>query len=125
GVLAHRRPHAVGKSGEVSAEFALDDLAVLARVHELDRVLEADYVEAARLVQVINHGGKRRRFAGAGRPGDEHHALVVIAKIADDRRHLQFLERRYFIRDVPKHRPDARVLAEQVDAEASAFLADI
>jgi len=40
-VLAHRRPHPFGEARDVRAELALDDLAVLARVHELDRILEA------------------------------------------------------------------------------------
>ena len=46
GILAHRRAHALGERRQVRAELALDDLARFAAMDELDRILEADDVEA-------------------------------------------------------------------------------
>src|SRR5256885_6493903 len=70
----------------------MDDLTVLARVHELDRILEADDIEAARLVQVIDQRRESGGLAGAGGAGDQHHALVEIAQLGDDRRQRELLE---------------------------------
>ena len=86
GIFAHRRAHAFGERGQVRVELALDDLALLALVHELDRIFEADDVHPPRRVQVIDHRGQRRRLAGAGRAGDQDHALVVVAQLLDDGR---------------------------------------
>src|SRR5256885_17209864 len=77
----------------------MDDLTVLARVHELDRILEADDIEAARLVQVIDHRRERGGLAGAGGAGDQHHALVEIAQLGDDRRQRELLDRGDFRRN--------------------------
>ena len=118
GVLAHRGAHAFGEARDVRAELALDHLAVLARVHELDRVLEADDVEPARLVQVIDHRRERGRFAGTGGAGDQHHALVEVAELGDDRRQRQLLERRDLGGDGAEGGADAGVLAIDVDPKA-------
>ena len=47
------------------------DQAILAFVHELDRVFDRDDVVAAVFIRVVHHGGEGRRFAGARRAG--HH----------------------------------------------------
>src|SRR5438552_13166647 len=89
----------------------------LARVYELDRILEADDIEAARLVQVIDHRRERGGLAGAGGTGDQHHALVEIAQLGDDRRQRELLERGDFRRNGAEGGADAGVLAIDVDAE--------
>ena len=43
-VLAHGRSHAIGKATHVRIQLALDDLTVLARMNEFDRVFETDDV---------------------------------------------------------------------------------
>ena len=118
-VLAHRRPHPFGEARDVRAEFALDDLAVLARVYELDRILEADDIEAARLVQVIDHRRERGGLAGAGGAGDQHHALVEVAQLGDDRRQRELLEGGDFRRNGAEGGAHAGVLAIDVDAKAA------
>jgi hypothetical protein len=49
GIFAHGGAHAFGEGGKVSAELALNHLAVLAAVNEFDRVFEADDVQRAGL----------------------------------------------------------------------------
>ncbi len=124
-VLAHRGPHALGEGGQVRVQLALDHLRQLAAMDELDRVLEAHDVEAAGRVQQVDHRRERRRLAGAGRARHEHHALVVVAELADHRRQVQRIERGHVGRDRTEHGPDARILAEHVDAEPVAFLGDV
>src|SRR5690606_14831246 len=94
-------------------------------MHELDRILEADDVEAAMRVQMIDHRRECRRLAGAGRTGDEHHALVQIAETGDDGRKVQAVERRDLRRNVAERLADAGRLAVQVLAKAAAALGNI
>jgi hypothetical protein len=84
GIFAHGGTHALGEGRQMRAEFALYDLAGLAAMDEFDRILEADDIERAGRVQVIDHRCERRGFARAGRAGDEDHALMVVAQLAHD-----------------------------------------
>ena len=106
-------------------ELALNHLAVLAAVNELDRVLEADDVQPAGLVEVVDHRGERGRLAGAGRAGDENHALVEVAQLGHDGRQLQLLESGHLGRDGAEGRTDAGLLAEDVDPKPAAFGGDV
>ena len=124
-VLAHRGAHALGEAGQVRAQLALDHLRLAAGVHELDRILEADDVQAPRLVELRDHRGERGRLARAGRPGDQDHALVVVEQFGDHRRQAERVQRRGRGRDRAKHRAHPGFLAEQVHAVAAAFLADV
>src|SRR5580658_7307180 len=120
-VFAHGRAHAFREAGDVRAELALDDLAVLARVHELDRILEADDVQPARAVQVIDHRRECRGLAGAGGAGYQHHALVVVTQLVYDRRQLQLLQRWHLRGDGTEGGSDPGFLAGDVDTEAPAL----
>ena len=60
--------------------------ALLARVHELDRILERDDVPRVRPVDVVDQRGERRRLAGAGRPADQHQAVLEVGELRHDRR---------------------------------------
>ena len=121
GIFAHRRAHAFGERRDVRPELALDDLRELAAVDELDRIFERDDVESSRGVEVIDHRRERRRLAGAGRAGHEHHALMVIAELLDDRRQRELVEARDVGRDRAERRADAGLLAEDVDAKPAAI----
>jgi hypothetical protein len=52
--------------------FALIDQAALALVHELNGILDRDNVIGSVVIAMIDHAGKRRRLARAGRSGDQH-----------------------------------------------------
>ena len=86
GIFTHGGAHAFGERGDVRAELALDDLAQLAAMNEFDGVFERDDVQAPRRVQVVDHCRERGRLARARGAGDQHHALVIVAELLDDRR---------------------------------------
>jgi hypothetical protein len=94
-ILAHGGAHAFGEGGQVRAQLALDDLARFAAMDEFDRIFEADDVERARRIQVIDHRGERGGFAGAGGARDQNHALVVIAELAHDGGQTQLIHARH------------------------------
>ena len=100
-------------------ELALVDDAVLVRVHELDRVLDGEDVLVARLVDLVDHRGERRRLARAGRAGDEHQAARLAGELADDRRQAELLDRHRLGRDQTEGGADRAALEEGVDAEAA------
>ena len=54
-VFTHRRAHAFGETGDMSAELALNHLALLAAMDKLDRVFEADDIDHAGAVEQIDH----------------------------------------------------------------------
>ena len=109
----------------MSVELALNDLALFALVHELDRIFQADDVHLTRLVQVIDHRGERRRLAGSGGAGDEDHALMVVAELLDDRRQAEAIDRRHSEGNGAEGRADAGLFAKDVDAKAAAVGGDI
>ena len=123
GVFAQACADALGEARNVRAEFALDDLAAFAAVDELDRVLEADDVRVTRRVDVIDHRGESRGLARARRARHEHHALMQVAELVQDRRQPEAIQARYDARDVPKRRADAGRLVKNVHAEPPAVAA--
>ena len=69
-VLAQGRPQGLVETQRIAMHLALVDQRLLGFVYELDRVLDRQYVIGLVLVDVIDHRGKCRRLARAGRPGD-------------------------------------------------------
>ena len=80
GVLAQRGLEAEREGLRVGAQLALVDDALLVRVQELDRVLDREDVLVARLVDLVDDRGERRRLARAGRAGDEHEAARLLGE---------------------------------------------
>src|SRR6202012_949049 len=111
----------LGEARDVRAELALDDLALFARVHELDGILETDDIESSRRVEVVDHVSQRARLAGTGQSDYQHHALVVVAELGDDRRQCELFERRNRRRNRTESGADAGLLAVHVDSETAAF----
>jgi hypothetical protein len=68
GVLAQGGLEGHGEGLGVRAELALVDQAPLVRVEELDRVLDGHDVLVARLVDLVDQRGERRRLARAVGP---------------------------------------------------------
>ena len=66
-VVAHRALQRRGERLRVLADLAVDDHALLHRVHELDRVLDRDDVPAHVRVDVVDHRRERRRLAAPRR----------------------------------------------------------
>ena len=101
-----------------AADLALVDQALLRGVHELDRILDGEDVALVGLVDVVDHRRQRGRLAGAGRAGDQHQPLLLVAELLQDRRQAEILERHDLGRDGAEDRALAAAAAKDVDAEA-------
>jgi len=51
---------------------------------ELDRILDRHDVIVALAVDLVDHGGERRRLAGPGRPGHQNEPLGSVGELLDD-----------------------------------------
>ncbi len=119
-VLAQRGANAIGKGRQMGAEFALDNLRLLAAVDELDRVFETDDVGILGAVEMIDHRRQGGRLAGTCRAGHQDHALMMIAKFAHYGRQIQAFKCRHFAGNEAEGGADAGFLAEHIDAKAAA-----
>ena len=93
GVLAQRSAQALGEARRVGAELALVDQAALVVVQEFDRILDREDVFVARGVDLVEHGGERRRLARAGGTGDQHDSAGQACHRPHRRRHAEVLQR--------------------------------
>src|SRR5262249_17682136 len=98
--------------------LALVDQARLVRMNELDRILDRHDVVVALAVDLVDHGGERRRFAGAGGAGDEDQSLGPIGELLHDLREAELLERADLVRDDADRAADRTALSIDVAAEA-------
>ena len=80
GVLAQRGLQAEREGRRVRPQLALVDDALLVVVQELDRVLDREDVLVARLVDLVDDRGERRRLARARRARDEHDAARLLGE---------------------------------------------
>ena len=119
-ILAQGRVQRGREARAVHADLALADEAVLALVHELDRVLDREDVALHAAVDVIDHGRERGRLARAGLAGHQDQAVVGAAHLPHRLGHLQLIEGQRLGRNGAEHRAHAVQLAHDVDAEAAA-----
>ncbi len=117
-VLTQGRQQGGGKGWCVCADLALADQAVVARMHELNGILDRDDMSLDALVDVIDHGRQRRGLARTGLAGDQDQAIGGAAQLVHGRRHLQRLQRQGAGRDRAEYGPHAGELAQHVDAKA-------
>ena len=118
GILAKRRPDSLGKAPDLGPDLPLNDQAHLARVDELDRILQRDDVQPTGAVQVIDHGGQRGGLPRAGRPCDEDQPLVMAGQALHHRRKAEVVQTGNLGGDHAEGGADASQLAEQVDPES-------
>ena len=71
-IFAQRGLERIGEGEGVHAQFALVDETFFRLVNELDRVFDRDDVAFKGIVEIVDHGGQGRRFAGTGRAGHEN-----------------------------------------------------
>ena len=64
-------------------DLPLGHQALLALVHELDRILDRDDVVGAGAVDQVHQGGQRRALARAGGAGDHDEPLGEVAEVLD------------------------------------------
>ena len=65
-----------GKRASMNADFAMLHQAILAAMHEFDRVFHRDDVVVPLDVGVIHHGGESGGFAGAGWAGNQNETFL-------------------------------------------------
>ena len=92
-IFAQRAAQSGGERTRVHADFAVLHEAVLAAMHELDRILDRDDVVLPLQIRVIHHRRERGRFAGAGRAGDEDEPFFQQRKFLQHRRQAEFFAR--------------------------------
>ena len=88
-------------------------------MHELDRILDRQDVAFEALVQHVDDGRQRGRLARTRLTGDQDHPAAVFAKVVDDTRHAEFLQRQRLRRDGTKNPAHAVQVAKYVDPEAA------
>ena len=120
GVLAQRGTDSFREGGQVLADLALRDQALLVRVRVFDGILDRDDVTLLVLVDPVDQGSERRGLAGAGRAGDEDEAAGALEQVLDHERQAQLLEREHGRRQQTEDHAVTALAAEGVGAEARA-----
>ena len=98
------------------ADFPVIHDAALALVDELDRVLDRDDVVLTGKVRLVDDGRKRGRLAASRWPGDQDQAPGERGQLGDDLGKAQFGAGDDLAGDLPKHRPAAELLLEEIGA---------
>ena len=81
GILPERGPERVLERPGVQPHLALGHQALLALVHELDRVFDRDDVIGAGAIDEVHQRREGGALARPGRAGDHHEALREVAEI--------------------------------------------
>src|SRR4029079_7345916 len=103
----------------VAADLALVADRLLVVEDELDRVLDREDVAGHLLIARLEHRRERRALAGARRADHQDQATLFHHERAQDRRHVEALERRDLERDAAEHRRDRAALLESGETEAA------
>ena len=90
-IFTQRAAQRGGEGACVHADFAMLHEAVLAAMHELDRVFDRDDVIVPLKIRVIHHRRERGGFAGTGRTGDEDEALFQQREFLQHRRQAELV----------------------------------
>jgi hypothetical protein len=91
-VLAQRAAQGFGKRARVNVDFALRDKGFFVFVEKFNRVFDRHDVRIARLIDVIDHRRKRRRFARTGRSRDQNQAALFVGDTVQNRRQPESAE---------------------------------
>src|SRR5665213_2037636 len=102
--------------------LALVDQALFVIVQKLYRVLDRDHMLFALVIDLIEHGGERRRFPGPRGARHQHEAARLVAKALDDRRQAERVETLDLPWNGAEHRAHGATLVEQVAAESRQIL---
>lgn len=94
GVLTQGAAQRRSKAAHIGADLALVDQRAAALIDVLDGVLNRDDVVAARLIDVVDHGGQRGGFAAARGACDQDQAARLVGQLCQNGRHGQLLQGR-------------------------------
>jgi hypothetical protein len=106
-----------GERRTVSADFALAHQAVLALVHELDRIFDGQNVAFAAQIHIVDHRRERGRLARAGLAGHQDQTVVHFAQVADRIRHIELIQRQRLGGNGAAHAAQAVQVPHDVDAK--------
>ncbi len=67
---------------------------------------------------MIDHGGQGRRFAAAGRPGNQNQAAILLGNLPEDRGQVKLLDLWDSIGNDPEDEGNGAALLEYGDAES-------
>src|SRR5581483_2479431 len=101
----------------IGMHFPLIHQALLMVVEELNRILDGDHVLFAFVVDLVEHGGERGRFAGTGRTRYQNQAARLVAQTFDDSRQAERVESLQFPGNCSKNGADGAALIEKIAAE--------
>ena len=118
GIFTQRRAESGLEAAGVYTNLALRDDALLAGVHELDRILDRDDMIAARPIHEVDHAAQRSALAAAGRAGDQHQPLREIAQRFFELRQPELLGRDDRRRNQPEDRRGTAAITQRVAAKA-------
>ena len=79
-------------------------------MQKFDRVFHRQDMVVTLLVDLVDHGGKRRRLTRTGRTGHQHKSGGACRKFGQDLRQAQFLKRLDFERDDTERQSHAATL---------------
>ncbi|EQD02057.1 hypothetical protein NM3141_2205 [Neisseria meningitidis NM3141] len=93
GVFAQCGTQRVGEAEGVLVQLALVNQGFFALVDEFNRVFDGQDVCRLGFVDVVDHRGKRGRFARTGRAGNQNHAARRFCDFLENARGFQFFQR--------------------------------
>ena len=103
----------------IHANLALRNDGLVVAVKVFNRVFDGNDVHRFRLVDVIQHGSKRRRLTRTRRTRHKHKATASKRKVTDNFGQVKFLESRNLRLDVTNHHGNRAALAENVHTETA------
>ena len=117
-ILAQCRRQRARERGCVHADLALADQAVLAQMHEFDRIFDGENMAFFAAVDVVDHRRERGGLARTGFTRDQDQTTVDLAQIHHGFRQFELRRRTGLRRNRAEHRAHAVQLAHHIDAEA-------
>lgn len=122
GVLSQDVFEAGGEGKRVQPDFSLFDDGFIVLENEFDGVFQSDDVTGEFGVDLLDHGGQRRRFAASGGSGDEDNASGLHSEVFQLRQQSQLFKTGDVGFDIAHGEAKAAFLLEKVCAETSQSL---
>ena len=119
GVLAQNMFQRAVKIRSVETDFALFNHGLIILENKFNRVFERNDVLFEVAVDVFNHRGERRGFAGAGRTSDHHDAARRLGETFDLFEQTELFKTRHGGFDMAHRQRPGAALLENVRAKSS------
>src|SRR2546423_6415992 len=128
GVFTQCSAEGVGKRAGMNTDLAVLHEAVLAAMHEFNRILHRDDVVVPLEVGEVHHGGKGGGFSRAGGAGNQNETFLQKGEFFQYRRQSQIVDRQYLRWNQTKDRGNPVFLLEEIGAitgDARHFVAKV